>query len=322
MSLTERLVRSRLQWAGHVDDDELELRPFGAFLWRGEGSAISCPSSAARGSSSVSGRGVSIRILLGWYGGPSRWPSANTARRTRRSAGIRRMWPSQWCPRVRTGHVERMADDRLPKRAAELREQGRRRRGRPMLRWEDCVKRDVKKTGEEEDWKKKIEDRGWWNRLDDRWGVEEVAGSTSPLTKGKRGRDMTRTVLVLGWCWANPLTSPSVASLHSRPPSPLRQPIADEPASHMTWLNQSPTWYGVFLLLVRHILIVPSTQLSFFHCSLLWAFSLHPSSFLKSLFTQFCHPCFFFSYIFGNLSYFILTMCPAHFTRLWTILPA
>ena len=37
------------------------------------------------------------------------------------------------------GHVERMADDRLPKRAEELREQGRRRRGRPRLRWEDCV---------------------------------------------------------------------------------------------------------------------------------------------------------------------------------------
>ena len=31
------------------------------------------------------------------------------------------------------GHVERMADDRLPKREAELREQGRRRRGRSML---------------------------------------------------------------------------------------------------------------------------------------------------------------------------------------------
>ena len=37
------------------------------------------------------------------------------------------------------GHVESMADDRLPKRAAELREQGRRRRGGPRLRWEDCV---------------------------------------------------------------------------------------------------------------------------------------------------------------------------------------
>ena len=39
------------------------------------------------------------------------------------------------------GHVGRMADDRLPKRAAELCEQGRRRRGKPSLRWEDCVKR-------------------------------------------------------------------------------------------------------------------------------------------------------------------------------------
>ena len=53
------------------------------------------------------------------------------------------------------GHVERMADDRLPKRATELREPDRRRRERPRLRWEDCVKRDVKKTGEEGDWKKK-----------------------------------------------------------------------------------------------------------------------------------------------------------------------
>ena len=49
------------------------------------------------------------------------------------------------------GHVERMADERLPKRAAELCDQGRRRRGRPRLRWEDCVKRDVRKAGEEED---------------------------------------------------------------------------------------------------------------------------------------------------------------------------
>ena len=35
------------------------------------------------------------------------------------------------------GHVERMADDSLPKRAAEFRGQGRGRRGRPRLRWED-----------------------------------------------------------------------------------------------------------------------------------------------------------------------------------------
>ena len=63
------------------------------------------------------------------------------------------------------GHVERMADDRLPKRATELLEQGRRRRGRSRLRWEDCVKRDVRNAGEEEDWKKKTRDRGGWKRL-------------------------------------------------------------------------------------------------------------------------------------------------------------
>ena len=38
------------------------------------------------------------------------------------------------------GHVERMADDRPPKRAVWLREQGKRRRGRPRLRWEDLLR--------------------------------------------------------------------------------------------------------------------------------------------------------------------------------------
>ena len=47
------------------------------------------------------------------------------------------------------GHVERMADDILPNRAAELREQDRRRRGRPRLRWDDHVKRNLRKAGEE-----------------------------------------------------------------------------------------------------------------------------------------------------------------------------
>ena len=59
----------------------------------------------------------------------------------------------QWAgPAVPAGHVGRMADDRLPKRAAELCEEGRMRRGRPRLRWEDCVERDARKAGEEEDW--------------------------------------------------------------------------------------------------------------------------------------------------------------------------
>ena len=56
------------------------------------------------------------------------------------------------------------------------------------------------------------------------------------------------------------------------------------------------------------------------------------SAFLRSLFTQSSHlncglprflepSCFFVSDLFGNSSYFTLTMCPAHFIRLLTILP-
>ena len=73
----------------------------------------------------------------------------------------------------------RRKDGRLPKRAAELREQGRRRRGRPRLRWEDCVKRDVKKAGEEGDWKKKTQDRVGWKRLADK-AVKKLQASPHP----------------------------------------------------------------------------------------------------------------------------------------------
>ena len=77
------------------------------------------------------------------------------------------------------GHVERMADDRLPKRAAELREQGKRRQGRPRLRWEDFVKRDVRKAGVEEDWKKKTRDIGGWKRLSDE-AVKKLLAAPHP----------------------------------------------------------------------------------------------------------------------------------------------
>ena len=41
------------------------------------------------------------------------------------------------------GHVVRMERVRLMKRMDALTVEGRRRRGRPRLRWEDCVKRDL-----------------------------------------------------------------------------------------------------------------------------------------------------------------------------------
>ena len=82
------------------------------------------------------------------------------------------------------GHVKTMADDRLPKRAAELREEGRRRRGRPRLRWDDCVKRAVRKAGEEEDWKKKTRDRGGWKRLSDE-AVKKLRAAPLPWQREK-----------------------------------------------------------------------------------------------------------------------------------------
>ena len=70
----------------------------------------------------------------------------------------------------RAGHVERIAVDRLLKGRHSYESRARGRRGRPRLRsvrWEDCVKRDVKKAGEEEDWREKTGDRGGWKRLTD-----------------------------------------------------------------------------------------------------------------------------------------------------------
>ena len=90
--------------------------------------------------------------------------------RTERLARSRLLW---------AGHVERMADDRLQKRAAELRGQGRRRRGRSMLRWEDCVKRDVREAGEEEDCKKQTRDRGGLKGLSDE-AVKKLLAAPHP----------------------------------------------------------------------------------------------------------------------------------------------
>ena len=49
-----------------------------------------------------------------------------------------------------TGHMVRMKEDKLPKRAETKKQEGCRKRGRPQLRWEDCVKRDLIKAEEEE----------------------------------------------------------------------------------------------------------------------------------------------------------------------------
>ena len=52
------------------------------------------------------------------------------------------------------GHMVRMKDDKLPKSAETKKQEGSRKRGRPQLRWENCVKRDQRKAEEEENGEK------------------------------------------------------------------------------------------------------------------------------------------------------------------------
>ena len=65
------------------------------------------------------------------------------------------------------GHVERMKEDRLPRMAYVHQERGKRKRGRPRMRWRDCIERDMRKadcwseeSGPEEDGRA---ERGGWH---------------------------------------------------------------------------------------------------------------------------------------------------------------
>ena len=48
------------------------------------------------------------------------------------------------------GHMARMKDKRLPKMSETKKQGGCKKRGRPQLRWEDCVKRNLRKAEEED----------------------------------------------------------------------------------------------------------------------------------------------------------------------------
>ena len=62
------------------------------------------------------------------------------------------------------GHVKRMADSEIPKKILEYKVEGRRRVGRPRLRWEDCITRDIKKLGVR-NWWTVAKDRDSWRRI-------------------------------------------------------------------------------------------------------------------------------------------------------------
>ena len=58
----------------------------------------------------------------------------------------------------RAGHIVRMKDEIIPKIFEPNKQEGCSTRGRPQLRWEDSVKRDLSKA-EEEKWRGKANKR-------------------------------------------------------------------------------------------------------------------------------------------------------------------
>ena len=63
------------------------------------------------------------------------------------------------------GHMVRMKDNKLPRISETKKQEGFKKRGRRQLRWEDCVKRDLRKAEEEEKWREKANNRDQWKQL-------------------------------------------------------------------------------------------------------------------------------------------------------------
>ena len=58
-------------------------------------------------------------------------------------------------------HVMRMEKSRDPRRTLEARMFGKRKRGRPRLRWIDCVEKDLRTLGVRR-WRQKARDQQMW----------------------------------------------------------------------------------------------------------------------------------------------------------------
>ena len=91
------------------------------------------------------------------------------------------------------GHWVRMDAGKLAKRAEVEQHQGCRKRGRPQLRWEDCVRRNVRRSGEDER-------RRWGGREETMERKNRKSGSTIlylTLTPVQQGTRRKRTYSVM-----------------------------------------------------------------------------------------------------------------------------
>ena len=66
------------------------------------------------------------------------------------------------------GHLVRMDASKLAKRAEVEKHKGRRKRGSQQLSWEDCVRRDTRRSGEDKRWRERAADRKLWKETTER----------------------------------------------------------------------------------------------------------------------------------------------------------
>ena len=59
----------------------------------------------------------------------------------------------------------KMKDDKLPKISETKKHEGYTKRGRPQLRWEECMEKDLRKAEEEDNWRDKANDVYQWKQI-------------------------------------------------------------------------------------------------------------------------------------------------------------
>ena len=121
-----KIINSRMKWAGHTRD----YRKDHEMGWTHEG----LPKRSRNG---LDTQGITEKIM--------KW------------AGHTRDY--------RKDHEMGWTHEGLPKRSETKKQEGCRKRGRPQLRWGDCVKRDLRKAEEEEKWREKANSRDQWKTI-------------------------------------------------------------------------------------------------------------------------------------------------------------
>ena len=109
------------------------------------------------------------------------------------------------------GHLVRMDASKLAKSAEVEKHQEHRKRGRPQLRWEDCVRSGVRRSGEDERWREELADKKTMERKNRKSGSTILYLTLTHVQQGTR-----RKSIFGGHCVMPPLAKLLIFSVASR----------------------------------------------------------------------------------------------------------